>query len=461
MEEHQATFLTQLLHSCVLPTTVQGLEAIWALLLLCLLIRAYCRLSVPPWTKHLCCVAAGFFSLYHFFSLNMVWVVLLSLMCYVILFLCRHSSVCGVCLSVTVLIYLLMGEMHMVDAVNWHKMRGAQMIVAMKAISLGFDMDRGLVPGLPSPLQFMGYIYFVGTIIFGPWTSYHQYLNAIDSAPMDWPWCKKSLISLTKSICCLVVSTCLAPYLFPYIIPIYRLGFLNKKGKKRRKIRARLPRWLNAYQTALSFHFSSYFVGFLSETSCTLAGGGYSEEKDHVKWDMDVSHPLNIEVPRSMVEVVTSWNIPMSRWLNTYVFKNTVQLGTFPAILVTYAASALLHGLSFHLGAVLLSLGLVTYTEHVLRKKLAGVFSACILSRRCQPDCQHRHKQTVWVRLANLCFGALTLFHLTYLGSLFETDSESLEEEGYNMAHTIAMWSSLDWASHWVTAACLLFYKLI
>ena len=33
--------------------------------------------------------------------------------------------------------------------------------------------------------------------------------------------------------------------------------------------------------------------------------------------DMAVVKPLNVEFPRSMVVVVTSWNIPMSRWLNT------------------------------------------------------------------------------------------------------------------------------------------------
>lgn len=29
-----------------------------------------------------------------------------------------------------------------------------------------------------------------------------------------------------------------------------------------------------------------------------------------------MSKPLNVELPRSMVEVVTSWNLPMSYWLN-------------------------------------------------------------------------------------------------------------------------------------------------
>lgn len=130
-----------------------------------------------------------------------------------------------------------------------------------------------------------------------------------------------------------------------------------------------LPRWLRAYESAVSFHFSNYFVGFLSEATATLAGAGFTEEKDHLEWwgglggalshgvlprgatgrgrvlpgaglgktkmwrsagvrpqtnlhasfayrDLTVSKPLNVELPRSMVEVVTSWNLPMSYWLN-------------------------------------------------------------------------------------------------------------------------------------------------
>lgn len=55
------------------------------------------------------------------------------------------------------------------------------MIVAMKAVSLGFDLDRGEVPTIPSPVEFMGYIYFVGTVIFGPWFRFRTYLQAVES----------------------------------------------------------------------------------------------------------------------------------------------------------------------------------------------------------------------------------------------------------------------------------------
>uniref|UniRef100_A0A7N5KAY8 Protein-serine O-palmitoleoyltransferase porcupine n=1 Tax=Ailuropoda melanoleuca TaxID=9646 RepID=A0A7N5KAY8_AILME len=322
-------FFQQLLQGCLLPTAQQGLDQIWLLLAICLACRLLWRLGLPSYLKHASTVAGGFFSLYHFFQLHMVWVVLLSLLCYLVLFLCRHSSHRGVFLSVTILIYLLMGEMHMVDTVTWHKMRGAQMIVAMKAVSLGFDLDRGEVGAVPSPMEFMGYLYFVGTIVFGPWISFHSYLQAVQGRPLSRRWLQKVARSLALALLCLVLSTCVGPYLFPYFIPLDGDRLLRK--------------WLRAYESAVSFHFSNYFVGFLSEATATLAGAGFTEEKDHLEWDLTVSKPLNVELPRSMVEVVTSWNLPMSYWLNNYVFKNALRLGTFSAVLVTYAASALLH----------------------------------------------------------------------------------------------------------------------
>ncbi|XP_016798571.1 protein-serine O-palmitoleoyltransferase porcupine isoform X1 [Pan troglodytes] len=452
-------FFQQLLQGCLLPTAQQGLDQIWLLLAICLACRLLWRLGLPSYLKHASTVAGGFFSLYHFFQLHMVWVVLLSLLCYLVLFLCRHSSHRGVFLSVTILIYLLMGEMHMVDTVTWHKMRGAQMIVAMKAVSLGFDLDRGEVGTVPSPVEFMGYLYFVGTIVFGPWISFHSYLQAVQGRPLSCRWLQKVARSLALALLCLVLSTCVGPYLFPYFIPLDGDRLLRNK---KRKARGTMVRWLRAYESAVSFHFSNYFVGFLSEATATLAGAGFTEEKDHLEWDLTVSKPLNVELPRSMVEVVTSWNLPMSYWLNNYVFKNALRLGTFSAVLVTYAASALLHGFSFHLAAVLLSLAFITYVEHVLRKRLARILSACVLSKRCPPDCSHQHRLGLGVRALNLLFGALAIFHLAYLGSLFDVDvDDTTEEQGYGMAYTVHKWSELSWASHWVTFGCWIFYRLI
>ncbi|KAI3357492.1 hypothetical protein L3Q82_015910, partial [Scortum barcoo] len=425
-------FFQELAHGCLLPTAQQGLEQVWQLLVICLLCRLLWMLGLPAFVKHLGTVAGGFYTLYLFFELHMIWVVLLSLLCYLFLFLCRHSTIRGTFLSITVLIYLLLGELHMMDTTNWHKMRGSQMVVAMKAISLAFDLDRGVVTSVPSPIEFMGYIYFVGTVIFGPWISFNSYKEALEGRKLSFSWLLKVSVSWVKSQICLVISNCVAPYLFPYFIPVY--------GDKL------LRRWLLAYENMMSFHFSNYFVGYLSETTTTLAGAGFTEEKENLKWDMTVSKPLNVELPRSMVEVVMSWNLPMSCFLHTYVFKSALKFGTFSAIMVTYTASALLHGLSFHLGAVLISLGFITYIEHeihpvasfecfglfcvsVLRKRLAAIFNACILSKKCGPNCTHRNKKELWVYMINIAFSALAILHLTYLGSVFNSSVDYMEED--------------------------------
>uniref|UniRef100_A0A8C4DHJ7 Porcupine O-acyltransferase n=1 Tax=Dicentrarchus labrax TaxID=13489 RepID=A0A8C4DHJ7_DICLA len=428
-------FFQELAHGCLLPTAQQGLEQVWQLLVICLLCRLLWMLGLPSFVKHLGTVAGGFYTLYLFFELHMIWVVLLSLLCYLFLFLCRHSTIRGTFLSITVLIYLLLGELHMMDTTNWHKMRGSQMVVAMKAISLAFDLDRGVVTSVPSPIEFMGYIYFVGTVIFGPWISFNSYKEALEGRKLSFSWLLKVSVSWVKSQVCLVISNCVAPYLFPYFIPVY--------GDKL------LRRWLLAYENTMSFHFSNYFVGYLSETTTTLAGAGFTEEKDNLKWDMTVSKPLNIEFPRSMVEVVTSWNLPMSCFLHTYVFKSALKFGTFSAVMVTYTASALLHGLSFHLGAVLISLGFITYIEHVFRKRLAAIFNACVLSKKCQPNCTHKNKKVICTILSSFFFlkrGAFTISHLR---------SDDITH------HTIQKWSELSWTSHWVTFGCWILYRLI
>uniref|UniRef100_A0A3B4AYG9 Porcupine O-acyltransferase like n=1 Tax=Periophthalmus magnuspinnatus TaxID=409849 RepID=A0A3B4AYG9_9GOBI len=334
---------------------------------------------------------AGVSALYLFFQVHAFWVLLLCALSYLLLHLNQRSGSC-------------------------------QMVVAMKVISLAFDLDSGAVSQMPSLPQFLGYVLFVGSAVFGPWTSFSHYMNAVDGKALVSQMPSPAHTSLLKSLLCLVVSSCVAPYLFPAIIPISG-GELTDRTNQGYEV------WLRAYENAVSFHFSNYFVGHLSEVTSMLAGAGFTQDKEQTRWDMRVVIPLHVELPRSLVLVVTSWNIPMSQWLKTYVFKNAMRLGTFSAILVTYTASALLHGLSFHLGAVLLSLGFLTYTEHVLRKKLAAILSGCVLSRPCPSGCSHQHKK----HNLHSC--------VSWLLSLLQ---------GYAAAHTLQRWSELHWTSHWI-----------
>ncbi|KAM3656135.1 uncharacterized protein VK521_015314 [Ammospiza maritima maritima] len=69
--------------------------------------------------------AGGLLALHHFFGAQALWVALLSGLCVLTLLLSRARAHRGLCLALAALSYLLMGELHMVDTVTWHKMRGS------------------------------------------------------------------------------------------------------------------------------------------------------------------------------------------------------------------------------------------------------------------------------------------------------------------------------------------------
>lgn len=49
------------------------------------------------------------------------------------------------------------------------------------------------------------------------------------------------------------------------------------------------------YGHSMGFHFSNYFVSYLSETTTTLTGAGFTEEKDHLKWFVHRSYPTTTQ----------------------------------------------------------------------------------------------------------------------------------------------------------------------
>jgi len=163
--------------------------------------------------------------------------------------------------------------------------------------------------------------------------------------------------------------------------------------------------------------------------------------------------PSHIELPHSLVDVVVNWNLPMHYWLKIYVYiPMKQQYGHFPSIIVTYLASALLHGFNFQLSIVLFSIGLFAYVEYGFRRKLANILDACVAARTCplRSSCE-KHTYTYWHPLTiivNIFLCLLSLWHLTYLGQLF--DGSSQETIGYSWQHVLDKWARLNFASHLV-----------
>ncbi|KAJ8301964.1 hypothetical protein KUTeg_020951 [Tegillarca granosa] len=179
-------------------------------------------------------------------------------------------------------------------------MIGSQIILSMKVIGLAFDISNN-TEELPSVFEYLGYVYCVGTVIFGPWISYRDYLVVFkqEKSKFSLWWLFKCVKSSVIGLLCMTFSTCLSNWLI-----------LDGNSK-----------WLLAYRDAQSFRFSHYFVSYISEASATLAGFGLTYHGTDVRWDLSTSKPYHIEIPRSIVEVVTNWNLPMHFWLKTCKYK--------------------------------------------------------------------------------------------------------------------------------------------
>jgi porcupine-like protein len=62
---------------------------------------------------------------------------------------------------------------------------------------------------------------------------------------------------------------------------------------------------------AFSFRFSNYFILFTSNSLCILNNIKHCGKKN------DLVYPLEVELPHSLIHVVTNWNLPMHFWLKT------------------------------------------------------------------------------------------------------------------------------------------------
>ncbi|KAG1689898.1 Protein-serine O-palmitoleoyltransferase porcupine [Nymphon striatum] len=393
--------LTDLFSNCITYVLSDGGKIVSKILVLCFILRVSTLLSnVPRWFIHITSCGLGIVALYQHFEYLGAYVIFLALSCYLIFFMTHQMKYHWIFLSCYCVLFLFICEFFVLDAVNWHKLRGIQMVLVMRVISVSLDHSNSLIPSVPSLPEYLGYTLCVGTLMFGPWISFNDYVCSLTQTQFNFRWLLSVFLSILACFGFLILSSCGTHYL---------LGDIESW------------KWFAVYRDALSFRSSHYFISYLSQATALTVGLNSRETA--------VSKPLYIEIPRSLVEVVVNWHIPMHRWLKNYVFKVAKPWGTFIAVLSTYATSALLHGLNFQLAAVLFSLGFFTYTEYVLRNKISQAFNTCTLAHSCQDKCKHKNKWNhPFTLLINVFFGLLAVVNLAYLGVMFDTSSKVAEE---------------------------------
>ncbi|ODM95703.1 Protein-serine O-palmitoleoyltransferase porcupine [Orchesella cincta] len=423
---------------CMEPTVYSAVDQVIWLLFSCLLFRILTQLGNHDvyHSKPLChfvSFVSGLIGLFSVVGPNALYTSILGVATYWCLVSCAKRSFASSTYKIIVgglLIYLVAREYYNVLPESWEQVRGVQMIMVMKTLSLSYEIFDGRRKEIPPLLDYVGYMFCPATVVFGPWISFNSYANAFENGRWGIGWGIRVFATSILSVVCLGFSSCWVYWFFAGI---------NLS-------------WVIAMRDALSVRFSHYFVCLMSEVTCTLCGF-YSDDGVSV----EVTKPWKIEFPRSLVEVVINWNISMHRWLRHHVFRPSKQLGRFRSVLLTFLVSSMLHGMNFNLTMVLLSLGFYTYVEYTLREKLGNIFDACILSRACPPDCRHTYKYpNVGVIAVNLFFGFWAYFHLAYLGIMMDksqVEDETPSEGFLNfISNGLKRWDDLGYASHWVMA---------
>ena len=162
----------------------------------------------------------------------------------------------------------------------------------MKAISLAFDISSTKLPKLPPAFEFIGYMLCPANLILGPFVTFSSYKNCHRGKKLTLKLLMQIIVNSSLSIVFIILSSCFLNYLIS--------DHLN---------------YFVTYRDALIFRCSHYFISFMS--AATLLVSGIDCDMTSDVFGYQVTKPLDIELPRSLIPVVISWNIPIHLWIKT------------------------------------------------------------------------------------------------------------------------------------------------
>lgn len=175
---------------------------------------------------------------------------------------------------------------------HWQHVRGSALIISMKAISLAFDISSTKIPRLPRLDEYLGYALCPANIVLGPFVTFSSYKSCHRQSKLSFKLVMQIFLSSLLSLCFIVMSSCFLNFLISDHLP-----------------------YIVTYRDALIFRCSHYFISFMS--SATLLVSGIDSRMTSDLLGYQVTRPFDIELPRSLIPVVISWNIPIHMWVKT------------------------------------------------------------------------------------------------------------------------------------------------
>ncbi|KAK3692753.1 MBOAT, membrane-bound O-acyltransferase family-domain-containing protein [Podospora appendiculata] len=264
---------------------------------------------------------------------------------------------------------------------------GAQMVLVMKLSAFCWNVADGALPeaelsdfqkdrrlvGLPSLLDYAGYVFFFPSLLVGPAFDYAEYRRWLDTSMFDVPATvdpsKKpptrrkrkiprsgtpAMLKLATGLFFVLLFVKLSSWFAPEVLigpKFLEYGFAR--------------RLFVLHMVGLTTRLKYYGVWTLTEGSCILAGLGYNgvdPVTGKVSWDrLQNINPWGVELAQNSRAYLANWNINTNKWLRNYIYLRVTPRGKKPgfrASLATFLTSAFWHGFypGYYLAFLLASL---------------------------------------------------------------------------------------------------------
>ncbi|OXU22032.1 hypothetical protein TSAR_012511 [Trichomalopsis sarcophagae] len=263
--------LLELYNYCISPTLYDTFWYLVPLIVASSICNIAARIShIPHKVFHCITASTGIYVVWHYAYECFYLLILFILLFYLYLHLPKDLRR-GTKVFIPSLVLILFCEFFMKPK-EWNKVRGVIMIAVMKASSVAVDKSE-----LDTPTNFYeyaGYMFCSVTVLFGPWTTFENYVNLYKKTTWKFWWIFVAVGYMLVAFVCLCVSNCWTNWI------------LSDSG----------GRWMVAFRDALGFRTSHYFICFIASSIMLTGGFPLSQTV--------ITKPLEIEVPRSLVQVM-------------------------------------------------------------------------------------------------------------------------------------------------------------
>ncbi|KAA6421295.1 MAG: membrane bound O-acyl transferase family [Trebouxia sp. A1-2] len=395
--------------------------------------------------RHIYAVVTGFCLIYYPFGNGCFHALVPSTLTYAIMRYMRPQAA-----SLAWLInfcYLIACHVSSASGTAWKEghmdFTGAQMVLTLKMISAAVCYHDGLMPAqeltpyqearklvaMPSPLEWLSYIFASGNLLAGPFFELRDYRDYIQRQGA-WAGAFPSgllpgVVRLLKALLCMAFHLRMTQG--------FNASTLESAWYYSQPLWSRI---VVLYLVPTIYRYKYYFAWAVAESGLTVSGFNYNGKSDRgsYQWDRYVNTRIrHVEFQTSLAKLPEHWNVCTGLFLRQYVYERLTVKGkppTFFTLIVTQLVSGIWHGLFPGYVLFFISSALMFQSSKVLYR----------YERNWPKQVQNF---PLWV----VAKWAYTAFCLNYCASAFMilTFKESL-----------AVWRSISFLGHFLMIALIL-----